>query len=143
MKCPHPFCIRCYTSKFWFDAHLHQHQALHDGPWKPEGCDGKGHESRSFNGIVHGMTFRRDGGKCQICGKPVGNTIRVPQRDHTYTLIDDYQVHHILAVNQGGANCMANLMVVCLRCHHATFKRKTKSTAKVDSNLDDFDEGVE
>lgn len=139
MKCPEPWCLSVYERRFYFDKHIQSHREYHDGPWRPEGCRGEGHTTRSFNGMVHGWVFRRDGGKCQVCGRTVGGTIRVPLGGcHGHTLIDDYQVHHILALNQGGANCMANLMTLCLRCHHSTFKRKTRSTAKTSKSLEDF-----
>lgn len=52
---------------------------------------------------IRQMVFNRDGGVCQICGKPVS--------------ITEFTVDHIIPAKRGGTNELSNYRCVCGRCN--------------------------
>ena len=60
-------------------------------------------ERRKFTTEEKKSLYKRYGGRCAICGKPVS--------------YDDMTVDHIVPLSQGGNNHFANLQLACLPCN--------------------------
>ncbi len=138
MKCPLRWCGKFYSIKKWFKRHIELHKEFHDGPWLPQGCRGEGHRGRSMMEFVKDWVYARDGGKCQICGRAVNGAHYAGDIPHEKWFPTEYEIHHIIPVSEGGANCMANLVTACLKCHRGGVRNRRFSTAKNSANLEDF-----
>lgn len=94
-------------------------------PWNPEGSRQPEHRSWQWmNTLVH----RRDKGVCQICGyyhpkinTYYNNTFQGWRVDMDDPNLREFEVHHIIPKKDGGTNHMANLVLICYKCHVKTF----------------------
>ena len=60
--------------------------------------------------------YKRAGGRCELCGRPL-------QPGH-------WHAHHILPLRMGGANTVANLWVLCERCHQLITARERRHESR-------------
>ena len=67
------------------------------------------------------LVFLRDDGKCRNCGRPCGHLLCEPDQiwgfDYDEKLVVDAHIHHAKNLASGGDHSLANLSLLCPRCH--------------------------
>lgn len=66
-------------------------------------CSEKVNRQKNIPADVRVAVFKRDGGTCQICGRPLSN--------------DNFTVDHVVPANRGGENDIDNYRCLCDRCN--------------------------
>jgi hypothetical protein len=93
------------------------------GPFKPEGCAVAEPRHKSY-GWMRVLVWRRDERKCQSCGVTVQIDKSWKEVKETRAESDTWgEVQHIVPKKDGGTDCGHNLVLLCRKCHVATFRR--------------------
>lgn len=61
------------------------------------------------------LAFERAAGRCEACGMPAGSIAPGPRGWRVAVA----HVHHVLPISRGGRHGLANLRLLCVKCHSA------------------------